>query len=112
MIGIVMKTISILCLHNMFLPLKMCNASEKCHLKWNKTNYAVYLGFHESEGLAVLTDTICVILWKPVRYQLRLSVTQHHLICVNAAAKNTGCIYETRSNANKIKVELHDSSCV
>lgn len=32
MIGIVMKTISILCLHKMFLPLKMCNASEKCHL--------------------------------------------------------------------------------
>lgn len=85
------------------------------------SSYAVYLGFHESEGLAVLTllmfvylftDTICVILWKPVRYQLRLSVTQRHLICVKAAAKNTGCIYETRSNANKIKVEPHYSSCV
>lgn len=54
MICIVMKTISILCLHKMFLPLKMSNASKKCCLKWNKTNYSIYLGFHESEGLAVL----------------------------------------------------------
>lgn len=66
----------------------MCNASKKCrnvrNVTSDKTNYAVYLGFYESEGLAGLmllmfiylfTDTICVILWKPVRCQLRLIVT-------------------------------------
>lgn len=32
----------------------MCKASEECGLKWDKTNYAVYLGFHETEALTVL----------------------------------------------------------
>lgn len=48
MIGIVIKTN----FHKMFV--KMCDASKKCNLKPDKTNYAAYLGFYESEGLAGL----------------------------------------------------------